>query len=67
MAHIRSAGRSHFDGISIPIRNMNVKTIKLAKSYGMKVGMYGVKSATKVQYWKSKGVCRFNMQPKVFR
>ena len=67
MAHIRSAGRSHFDGISIPVRNMNVKTIKLAKSYGMKVGMYGVKSAKKVQYWKSKGVCRFNMQPKVFR
>ena len=67
MAHIRSAGKSHFDGISIPGRNMNVKTIKLAKSYGMKVGMYGVKSAKKVQYWKSKGVCRFNMQPKVFR
>lgn len=64
---IRNAHKYHFDGISLPIRNVNVATVRKVRSYGMKMGIYGATSAAQVQKWKSYGVCRFNMAPKVFR
>ena len=64
---IRNARKYHFDGISLPIRNVNVATVRRVRSYGMKMGIHGVRTAYQVQKWKRYGVCRFNMAPKVFR
>lgn len=64
--NIRFAGRHHFDGISIPYRYMNKKTIRLAKSYGMQIGGYNITSAAAVQKWVRAGCTRFNMRNKVF-
>lgn len=64
--NIRFAGRHHYDGISIPYRYMNKKTIRLAKSYGMQIGGYNITSAAAVQKWVRAGCTRFNMRNKVF-
>ncbi len=64
---IKSAGKSGFNGISLPYRNMSKATIKLAKSYGMKIGGYGINDAASVQQWVNAGCSRFNMNSKVFQ
>ena len=67
MKNIRKAGKAGFDGISIPFRNMNMKTIRLAKRYGMKIGGYNISKAVNVQKWSRCGCTRFNMKNRVFR
>ena len=66
MKNIRSACAAHFDGISIPLRNANLDTVKLVRSKGLQIGFYNIESPTKMQYWRSKGVTRFNVWNKPF-
>lgn len=63
---ITSAGKAGFDGISLPMRNVSVKTIRKVRSYGMKMGMYDVRTAAQVQKYRGLGCVRFNMYGKVF-
>lgn len=64
--NIKKAGRSGYDGISIPYWYMTSSTIKLIKSYGMKPGVYNIAKATDVQRLRNKGVVRFNMRGVAF-
>ena len=67
LSSIRTAGKAGFDGISMPLKYMSKDAIKLAKSYGMEIGGYGLVDDVTVEKWVNAGCSRFNMNSKVFQ